>query len=72
MQKPCNSWNGKNIDDKTWCVGLFHCDKIPEQNNLREERFILAHGFSPSGQGGCSSVGHLNMDRKQRERECLC
>jgi hypothetical protein len=21
------------------------CDKIPEKNNLKEERFILAHGF---------------------------
>jgi hypothetical protein len=27
-------------------VLVFHCcDKIPEQNSLREERFILAHSF---------------------------
>jgi hypothetical protein len=21
------------------------CDKIPDRNNLREERFVVAHGF---------------------------
>jgi hypothetical protein len=28
------------------CKSIFHhCDKISEINNLREDRFILAHGF---------------------------
>jgi hypothetical protein len=27
-----------------------HHDKIPEKSHLREEGFILAHGFNPSWQ----------------------
>jgi hypothetical protein len=28
-----------------WGSFFYLCDKIPEKNNLREEGFILAHGF---------------------------
>lgn len=24
---------------------FYYCDKIPEKNNLKEEKFILVHGF---------------------------
>jgi hypothetical protein len=39
-----------------------HCDKIPNINNLRNERFILAHGFtgfSPSRWGRQDGVEKL-------------
>jgi hypothetical protein len=26
-------------------LSFCHCDKIPEKTNLKEKRFILAHGF---------------------------
>jgi hypothetical protein len=43
---------------------LFHCaDQTPDKNNLREERFILAHsfrGFSPTWQEGMI-VGQLTL-----------
>jgi hypothetical protein len=28
-------------------LDFYHCDKMPENVNLKKERFILAHGFSP-------------------------
>lgn len=46
-------------------LGFHHCDKIPEINNLRGERFILAHGvrdyhhLSPLLLGSC--VGKMNV-----------
>jgi hypothetical protein len=55
------------------CIGhAFHrCDKVSDINNLREERFILAHsfrGFSPikAGRVVRSRVAHIMMARKQR------
>jgi hypothetical protein len=64
---------------------LCHCDKIPDRNDLREERFILVHrfkGFSPWLLGPVSlgrtswglecmveEVLHLMVDRKHRKKK---
>jgi hypothetical protein len=48
-----------NIADFKRCVeleGLCHCDKIPDVNNLQEERFILAHGFRGFGPWSTGSI----------------
>jgi hypothetical protein len=34
------------------CVSLTAVTQMPESTNSKEETFILAHGFSPSWQGG--------------------
>jgi hypothetical protein len=36
---------------------LHHCDKIPDINNLREETFILVHGFRGFVQSGLLVLG---------------
>jgi hypothetical protein len=32
-------------------LAFYHCDKVPEEKNLEEKRFILAHGFNPRSVG---------------------
>jgi hypothetical protein len=51
---------------------VFHCcDKILDINNLREERFILVHSFSP-WERGCGRGEQLtSWWPGSRERECL-
>jgi hypothetical protein len=52
-----NIWNPRLIEstdvEPIGISQLFHhCDKIPVKDNLKKERFILAHGFrhfSPLG-----------------------
>jgi hypothetical protein len=44
-------------------VMFHHCDKIPDINNLREEGFILAPGFSPSWQRGCGITEQLTKQK---------
>jgi hypothetical protein len=52
---------------------FYHCDKIPDTNNLKKERFILAHGlqgFSPLWWGGerwWSRAFEVMRGRKQIE-----
>jgi hypothetical protein len=53
---------------------LHHCDKIPEESNLKGERLILACGFrgsehhSGEGMAEQSREVHIIASRKQRER----
>jgi hypothetical protein len=35
---------------------FYHCDKIPERNSLKEERFILASGFRDFGPWSADSI----------------
>jgi hypothetical protein len=48
------------------CQSAFwYCNKIPETMNLKEENFILAHGFSPWSFGSAVSgpvVRHSIME----------
>jgi hypothetical protein len=40
-------------------------------SNLREERFILAHGLRPSWWAGCRRAAHIMAAKEETERECF-
>jgi hypothetical protein len=53
---------------------LHCCDKIPEQNNLREARCILAHGFRVSfhhgREGMVGLLAHCGGQEAESENAC--
>lgn len=61
-----------------WISYLCHCDRTPKRNNLREERFVLAHFLTmgkaqwenlsgPKQQKPVGYASHIVTDSKQRQ-----